>query len=44
MALDAMTVKDPRSGLRLHNVPEDVIDKLMDGLIKAGQRAYAATL
>jgi hypothetical protein len=34
---DALAIQDPRAWLhRALNLPEDVIDQLMDGLIKAG--------
>jgi hypothetical protein len=43
MALDAHAARDPRAWLRRAiNLPEDVIDDLMDGLIKAGLDASAA--
>lgn len=41
-ALNADVVRNPRAALRMHNVPEDVVDHLVDGLVKAGLRAYAA--
>ena len=38
IALDPQGMADPRAALRVHNVPEDLIDQLMAGLIKAGCR------
>jgi TolB-like protein len=35
-ALDPTFAKDPRGAFRLHRVPEDLIDRFMDGLRKAG--------
>ncbi len=36
MALNPLFLKDPRAAMRRHNAPEDLIDKVIDGLIKAG--------
>ena len=35
-ALDASALQNPVAWLRLHNAREDLIDKVMDGLVKAG--------
>jgi tetratricopeptide (TPR) repeat protein len=43
-ALDADAMKDPVAWLRrAYNLPEDVIDQLMDGLAKASLPAFAPT-
>jgi tetratricopeptide (TPR) repeat protein len=36
IALDPTFAKDPRGAFRLHHFPEDLIDRFMDGLRKAG--------
>ena len=44
MAFDANAVHDPRAWLRRAlNLPEDLVDKLMDGLVRAGPPASAPT-
>jgi Flp pilus assembly protein TadD len=41
--LDAKAMQDPRAWLRgALNLPEDLIEQLMDGLVKAGRPALAA--
>jgi adenylate cyclase len=42
--LNPNVVKDPRTALRVHNVPEDLVDRLIDGLRKAGLEVHAAPL
>ena len=42
MALNPLFLADPRAAMRRHNTPEDVIDKIIDGLIKAGWSAPAS--
>ena len=43
-ALDPIAVREPAAWLRrAYNLPEDVIDQLMDGLVKAGLPAFAPT-
>ena len=42
MALNPLFLADPRTAMRRHNTPEDVIDKIIDGLIKAGWSAPAS--
>jgi TolB-like protein/cytochrome c-type biogenesis protein CcmH/NrfG len=37
-ALDATAVEQPRAWLRRHNMPEDLVEHLIDGLTKAGLR------
>jgi TolB-like protein len=36
MALNPIFLADPRAAMRRHNTPEDLIEKIVDGLIKAG--------
>jgi len=36
LALDPTFAEDPRGAFRLHRAPEDLIDKFMDGLRRAG--------
>jgi tetratricopeptide (TPR) repeat protein len=36
LAADPTVAKDPRGAFRLHHFPEDLIDRFMDGLRKAG--------
>ena len=42
MAINPLFLADPRTAMRRHNTPEDVIDKIIDGLIKAGWSAPAS--
>jgi adenylate cyclase len=35
--------RDPRAAMRVHNLPEDLIDQLLDGLRKAGLEVLAAS-
>ena len=42
LALDPTFARDPRGAFRLHRVPEDLIDRFMDGLRKAGLEDPAA--
>lgn len=35
-ALDPSVLRNPRDAMRLRNIPEDLIDHLIDGLLKAG--------
>jgi tetratricopeptide (TPR) repeat protein len=41
-ALNPTFLKDPRVGWRRSNIPEDLIDQLLDGLTKAGFGAFPA--
>ncbi len=43
-ALNPSVVKDPRAALRVHNVPEELVDRLIDGLRKAGLEVHAASI
>jgi adenylate cyclase len=43
MALSPTYIKDPRTALHRGNVPDDVIDKLHDGLHKAGLKVHTAS-
>jgi TolB-like protein len=43
IVVDPSAVQDPLAWLRRHNEPEDVIAKMVDGLIKAGLPALART-
>lgn len=36
-------LRDPRSAMKVHNLPEDLIDQLIDGLHKAGLEVHAAS-
>ena len=36
MALNPIFLKDPRAAMRRHNTPDDLIDRVIDGLHKAG--------
>ncbi len=36
MALNPIFLEDPRAAMRRHNTPQDLIDQVIDGLIKAG--------
>ena len=38
-AINPLFLADPRAAMRRHNTPEDLIDQLIDGLIKAGWAA-----
>ena len=38
-ALNPLFLADPRAAMRRHNTPEDLIDQLIEGLIKAGWAA-----
>jgi TolB-like protein len=40
-ALNPGVLKNPTAALRVHNVPEDLIDQLIDGLCKAGLEVHA---
>jgi tetratricopeptide (TPR) repeat protein len=42
-ALDPEALQDPRATLRMHNLPEDLIERLVDGLVKAGLEVTLAT-
>jgi tetratricopeptide (TPR) repeat protein len=42
MALNPTFAQDPRGAFRLHRVPEDLIDRFMDGLRRAGLDVPAA--
>jgi tetratricopeptide (TPR) repeat protein len=36
MAINPLFLQDPRVAMRRHNTPEDLIDQVVDGLVKAG--------
>jgi TolB-like protein len=42
MAINPLFLQDPRTAMRRHNTPEDLIDQVIDGLIKAGLNTSAA--